>query len=106
MLVPCPPSATTGPFCLLPPYARVFGRGRTLHQAEAAVDEKWVTQQWVARGFPANEPAPSPAAPEPASLSLVEAMAAAGADGKRKKKGNKKTGKKGAQPPAKGFGRK
>ncbi|GAB4823099.1 hypothetical protein N2152v2_010145 [Parachlorella kessleri] len=98
-----------------PSFADGTPDARTLHTAEGAVDDKWVTQQWVARGL-AAAPAPAGSRPsgalaaaagavkQPAGNETEEQIVASDVLVARKSK----TGGKGrkAAPVGKGFGSK
>jgi hypothetical protein len=89
-----------------PAFADGAPDARTLHTAEAAVDEKFVMQQWVARGWRSGgsggEAAASASAAPVVAKTTVATVAASGGGGKR---GGKRSGGGSGGGGKKGFGR-
>ena len=57
----------------------MIARRRSLHTAEDAVDTKWVTQQWVARGLASRAAARTESSPAGSQQGQAAAAAAAAA---------------------------
>ncbi|KAK3246273.1 hypothetical protein CYMTET_44185 [Cymbomonas tetramitiformis] len=86
-----------------PAFASGEPDSRTVHTAEAAIDQKWIAQQWVACGFSSA----AVRAPPGQSDLVADLMQRGGAGAVPKALGKKRGGeksKKGAKAPSKGFG--
>ncbi len=75
---------------------------RTVHTAKAAVDTKWVTQQWIARGW---APAPPPAQQQQQQDQVADKPTSASrVDAERGSRGKGGVGGRAKKKVGKGFG--